>query len=305
MLNIRHLAVFRAVMQMGTVSGAARMLNVSQPAVTKSLQLLEAHLGVTLFERVKGRLLPASDSELLMPEIERLFSMILSVEQIAAEVRHGQRGHITVATVGTLATSLLTRAVAQFITTHPQVKFEIRTLSTRRVVQEVSNNQVDFGLLDVPLPGGYSESIELCRSETACVVAKTHRIAKKSSVTPADLSNERIISFADDTWTGMMLREAFRSKGVPFSVSFATNSTMAACELARLGAGVALVDIFPLLPNIAEDLAVVPFKPTIEIRPSVICPSGRPVSTVTDHFINTLQTTMKALIKQSPFLKAI
>ena len=67
MLNVRHLAVFRAVMQVGTVSGAARMLNVSQPAITKSLQLLEGHLNLTLFERIKGRLQPTPDSEVLMP----------------------------------------------------------------------------------------------------------------------------------------------------------------------------------------------------------------------------------------------
>ena len=112
MINVRHLAVFRAVMQMGTVSGAARMLNVSQPAVTKSLQLLESHLGVTLFERVKGRLKPAGDSEILMPEIDRLFSMILSVEQLAEEVRRGHKGHVAIATVGTLASSLVASAVA-------------------------------------------------------------------------------------------------------------------------------------------------------------------------------------------------
>lgn len=305
MLNVRHLAVFRAVMQMGTVSGAARMLNVSQPAVTKSLQLLEAHLGVTLFERIKGRLQPAGDSEVLMPEIERLFSMMLAVEQAAEEVRHGQKGHVTIATVNAMATSLVSSAVAEFTAARPRVRFEIHALSTRRVVQEVSNNQVDLGLLDVQLAGGYSETIELCRSETACVLPSNHRLANKSHVSPADLANERIISFADDTMTGMLLREAFRSKGIPFTVSIVTNHTMTACSLARMGAGIALVDPFPQLLHVPEDLAIVPFRPTIEIRPVVICPPGRPVSTAADQFINTLQTTVKALIKQSPFLKSV
>ena len=75
--------------------------------------------------------------------------------------------------------------------------------------------------------------------------------------------------------------------------------------LARMGAGIALVDPFPQLLHVPEDLAIVPFRPTIEIRPVVICPPGRPVSTAADQFINTLQTTVKALIKQSPFLKSV
>jgi DNA-binding transcriptional LysR family regulator len=305
MLNVRHLAVFRAVMQMGTVSGAARMLNVSQPAVTKSLQLLEGHLGVTLFERIKGRLQPAGDSEVLMPEIERLFSMILAVEQAAEEVRHGRKGHVTLATVNALATSLVASAVAEFTAARPRVRFEIHALSTRKVVQEVSNNQVDLGLLDVQLAGGYSETIELCRSETACVVPTSHRLARKTHVTPADLAKERIISFAEDTMTGMLLREAFKSKGVPFAVDVVSIQSMTACALARLGAGVALVDPFPLLLQVPDDLTIIPFRPTIEIKPVVICPPGRPVSTAADQFINTLQSTMKSLIKRSPFLKSV
>ena len=305
MLNVRHLAVFRAVMQVGTVSGAARMLNVSQPAITKSLQLLEGHLSLTLFERIKGRLQPTPDSEVLMPEIERLFSSLDAVEQAADEVRHGQKGHLTLATVGNLATSLVATAIAAFLEKHPRIRVEIHALSTRRVVHEVSNNQVDLGLLDVPLAGGYSESIELCRSETACVVPKGHPLARKSEVTPLDLADQRIISFADDTMTGWMLREAFRAKGVPYPIRIVTNQTMTACVLARKGVGVALVDTFPLLPNVPADLAIIPFRPAIEFRPIVICPPGRPVSVAADRFIDTLQATMKQMIKQSPFLRSV
>jgi len=157
----------------------------------------------------------------------------------------------------------------------------------------------------VPLAGGYSESIELCRSETACVMAKTHPLARKSEATPHDLADQRIISFADDTMTGWMLREAFRAKGVPFPIRIVTNQTLAACVLARKGVGVALVDTFPLLPNVPTDLAIVPFRPAIEFRPNVICPPGRPVSVVADQFINVLQATMKEMIRQTPFLRGV
>jgi len=57
-INVRHLAVFRAVMRSGSVSAGARTLNISQPAVTKSLQAIEAQIGVPLFRRIKGALDP-------------------------------------------------------------------------------------------------------------------------------------------------------------------------------------------------------------------------------------------------------
>jgi DNA-binding transcriptional LysR family regulator len=302
-LNVRHLAVFRAVMQMGTVSGAARMLNVSQPAVTKSLQLLEAELRVTLFERIKGRIHPTPDSEVLAQEIERLFASLQSVERAAEEVRHGTKGHVKIAAVGNLATSLVATAVARFVGKRPQVRVEIQALSTRRVAEEVSRDQVDLGLLDVPFADGYFESIPLCRCQVACIVSRQSPLAQKTFVRPADLVQSRIISFGNDTMTGMLLQQAFRQAKLDYPLAIVTNQTMTACELARQGVGVALVDPFPLLPKIPKDLAIIPFKPTIEFHPTIICPPSRPVSSAADEFVNALHQTMNGLIKRSKLLQ--
>jgi DNA-binding transcriptional LysR family regulator len=289
-------------MQMGTVSGAARMLNVSQPAVTKSLQLLEADLKVTLFERIKGRIHPTPDSEILAQEIERLFGSLQSVERAAEEVRHGTKGHVKIAAVGNLASSLVATTVARFIENRPQVRVEIQALSTRRVAEEVSNDQVDLGLLDVPFADGYFESIPLCRCQVACIVAQENPLARKAFVRPADLLKSRIISFASDTMTGMLLQQAFRQDKLDYPLAVVTNQTMTACELARQGVGVALVDPFPLLPRMPDDLAVIPFKPAIEFHPTIICPPSRPVSSAADEFINVLHQTMNELFKSSKLL---
>jgi DNA-binding transcriptional LysR family regulator len=56
-MRLRHIEVFHAVMSAGTVSGAAQVLHISQPAVTKVLQHAEAQLGISLFERTKGQAL--------------------------------------------------------------------------------------------------------------------------------------------------------------------------------------------------------------------------------------------------------
>ena len=55
-MRLRHIEVFHAVMQAGTISGAAQLLHISQPAVTKVLQHCELQLGMALFDRVRGKL---------------------------------------------------------------------------------------------------------------------------------------------------------------------------------------------------------------------------------------------------------
>ena len=110
MLNVRHLAVFRAVVKAGSISAAARVLHVSQPAITKSVRLLESEIGLPLFLRVNGRIVLTPEAEVLMPEVERLFGNVAAVRQLAEEIRDGFSGSVSLATVTTLSASLVANA---------------------------------------------------------------------------------------------------------------------------------------------------------------------------------------------------
>ncbi len=143
MLNVRHLAVFRAVVKTGSVSAAARILHISQPAATKTLHMLEAQIGLPLFLRIKGRLVSAPESEALMTEVERLFGNVEAVRQLADEIREGFSVSIRIATVATLSATLVANVIERFHRQHPRVRFDIKSLSTRQVTDYVTNNQVD------------------------------------------------------------------------------------------------------------------------------------------------------------------
>ena len=71
-MRLRHIEVFHAIMQVGTISGAAQVLHISQPAVTKVLQHAELQLGMPLFERVRGKLYPKPEAHRLFAETEKL-----------------------------------------------------------------------------------------------------------------------------------------------------------------------------------------------------------------------------------------
>lgn len=75
-MRLRHIEVFNSVMLTGSVSGAARLINVTQPAVSRILQHAELQLGFALFRRAKGRFTPTSEALTLYPYIERLFAQL-------------------------------------------------------------------------------------------------------------------------------------------------------------------------------------------------------------------------------------
>jgi DNA-binding transcriptional LysR family regulator len=302
MINVRHLAVFRAVAKTGSVSAAARLLHISQPAVTKTLHVLEANLGLRLFERIKGRLLITPEAQTLMPQVERLFGDVDAVQQLTEEIREGFAGSLTVATVATLASSIVSVAISRFHRGHPKVHFDLKAFSTRQVFEAVTNNQVDLGIVDVSEGRPDMDVHELCRADIVCVMRSDHRLAYLPRISPKDIANETIITFAEDTTTGWAIREALRKQKLPTHITFTVNQTHSAFSLAQEGSGIAVVDPFPMLLGSFPKLVMRPFRPTLESRPRVLLSKTRPTSVIAGMFVKTLQAVAEELVAESKVL---
>src|SRR3954453_2914422 len=190
-------------MKTGSVSGAARMLNVSQPAVTKTLKQIEGRLGVPLFRRLRGRLHATPESLLLMPKVDQVFGSVEEVERLAEEIAGGTVGRVSLATVSTLSGAIAAAAVARHKTVRPNVIIRVDAYSTRQVVEEVSNNQVDLGILDTGLGENGLAHQELCVAQIGCVMPKDHRLSQRAILETEDLRGETLITFNENTmWAG-------------------------------------------------------------------------------------------------------
>jgi len=103
LFDLRHIEAFRAVMLAGSVVGAARLLNVTQPGVSRTIGLLELRLGYALFERRGRRLVPTAEAEALYREIEHVYSGIERIAHVAQDIRLQRAGALRVATLPALA----------------------------------------------------------------------------------------------------------------------------------------------------------------------------------------------------------
>ena len=289
MINFRYLTVFNAVMRHGTVSGAARMLHLSQPAVTKTLHLLEEDLGITLFSRVRGRLQPTPEAELLRVEVERLNGVATSIENLASQLREGHAGKITIAAASTLASSLVARAVSRFHTSWPGVQVHVHAFASREVIRQVVNGMADFAVLDVYTDEAEVEAISLPDGELVCVLQRVHPLAGHESIHVRQLAGVPLIAFGDDTRSGLSVREAFRQFDIPFAPSMIVNQTVVASALASLGLGVALVDSFFLSANLHTNLVARRLEPRIVFQPRILIRRDRPPSHACEALMAELQ----------------
>jgi DNA-binding transcriptional LysR family regulator len=295
-VNVRHLLTLNTVIKQGSVSGAARLLRVSQPSVTKTLHLIEQDLGVPLFARIKGRLHPTPEAMLLIGEVDRLSSVVEQIQDLAVQIREGRAGKLSIAAVSTLASSVVARTITVFQREWPGVTVENMAYSTREVVDEVAENRVDIGILDIlPVRQPDCGIVELGAAPMVCVMPSNHPLAAKTVIEPADLMNQPVISFSESTTVGYAVRDAFRKVNPRFQFALTVNQTVVACALVQSGAGLALVDPFPVVSGIYRDLTARRFQPSVKLHPVILYRHDRPRSRLAISFEMHLRETFATL----------
>lgn len=245
-MRARQLEVFTAVMRVGTVTGAARVLNISQPALSQILMHAEDELGFKLFDREKGRLQPTAEALEIYPEAERLFSGLEGLRRKTADLRLGRAGLLRVAASPPAALSLLPKAMARFRETHPEVmvRTHVAPITSMIDMLRASDASVTFALDDALPPDIEVEKI--AEASFVCLLPEHHPLTDRSTIDFSDLTEETIISFRSQTRPHDELLAAAKLCGVSFQPTIEFDASLAAAGYVSSGLGVAVVD--SLLP---------------------------------------------------------
>ena len=145
-MRLRHIEVFHALMTSSNMTEAAERLHVSQPAVSQVLKHAEQTLGLTLFHRARGRLVPTPEALALLPEVEDIFNRLEALDRSAQGLRSGSAGSVTVAAVPAVASFVLPRVVRAFTARRPQTRIVLRVLAGSQVQSSVREWKSDFGI---------------------------------------------------------------------------------------------------------------------------------------------------------------
>ena len=276
-MTLRQLEIFYAIMQAGSVTGAARTLNVSQPAISGALKYAEQRLKMKLFERIGGRLYPTPEAIAILPDVSEIFGRIDTLQRVMQEMRDGRSGSIVVATSPTLANVYLPQAIGLLHKVSPQVRISILSLPTPLVIERVARREADIGLVYAPVLDPGVEAEDLATTEIACVLPKTHRLAHKHQICAADLDGESIISLGPNTMLGMLIEETSRRFGsIAPVIRIEASSSLTACLLVAEGAGIALIDRATASSRAFDTLEFRSYEPKILVPINLIYQRARP-----------------------------
>lgn len=293
-MNLRQLEVFHAIMTSGSVTEAARTLNVTQPSVSTVLKHAETQLGVKLFQRIGGRLLPTPEADQLFPEIERIFSQLGMLRRFTKDLRDGRFGFLALIGNPTLTSSLLPIAIARFRARRPEVRVRLQTaISASQIADRVARREFDLGLVYGPNSDVHTGVEIIGYSRIACALRRDHPLAGNSRIRPVDLVGYDVITFGVGSPIRTMVDKNFADANCEVNAVVEVSFSATACVLAQEGAGVALIDPVIFRTETFPNLVTLPFTPARRIEHQLLFPKNRPRSEVSKSFEAELRAVIK------------
>ena len=261
-LNLRQIEAFKALIEHGTVSRGAEIMNISQPAMSQLIAHLEEDSGLRLFDRVKGRLVPTERSMRLYEEIGKIFAGVRQVENAVEAIRREEQGSLTIGVMPALASSFIPRAIPAFLEKRGDVFCSVQQMSSQWIVDWLIARRLDIGLIGFGFDNPYIVLEPLLEHPLVCIMPTEHPLASQAIIEPQDLDRVPFISLHPDTHLGRRIDALFENYKVRPQKVLVANVAPTLCECVAAGLGVSL--IHPLsVSGHEERLTVRRFEPEI------------------------------------------
>jgi DNA-binding transcriptional LysR family regulator len=294
----RQLEAFAAVMTTGSVTGAARLLARSQPAITRLVQELEAEVGYALFTRHGPRVAPTAQGFLLHEDAERVLASLRQIHLRAAEIARGDAQPLLLAATSALAVGLLPQALKSVEAQTGPVPIQLRTAAPEQVLHAVLTGAVQLGVCSLPLAHHGLQVHWIAQLPCVAVLPQRDPLAKHAVVPLAALAQRRIVTMSNPFRLRHRLDAELARAGRVLDRRAAlieTNSSTSAQALVRAGLGVAVLE--PLTAHGAPlaGLVVRPIDTEIPFFFGVITPQSRPLSAPVQALADALLQAAAAL----------
>src|SRR5438552_1514746 len=194
-MELDHVEAFVAIVRRGGFTRAAATLHLSQPAISRRLHLLEHELGAPLFERIRSGVVLTDAGRAFLPHAEALLASMRDGIDAVAALRGASRGAVTLAVVGTLASTTLTERLRRFRESHPAIDLRIRTALSAEVSALVLRGDATLGLRYEVDPHPDLVSSTIHDEPMLPVCSPHHRLARSRRVDARKLAGERWITF--------------------------------------------------------------------------------------------------------------
>ena len=257
-LEISELQAFIAVAEKSSFKAAAEGLFITQPALSRRIEKLEAHLQTRLLERTTRRVSLTDDGRLFLSHAEAVIEELELAMQGMTERAVQRKEHLTVACVPSVVNHLLPKVLKTFIKNHPSVRIRVIDESAREVLDSVVSGVADFGVNFIGTQEADIDFKAIHTEHYVLIVRNDHALAAEKSITWAALAGEKLISVSQSSGNRMLIDNALARVTQRPSIQYEINHVAGAISLVAAGLGIAVLPGLAMASDVHPSLVSIP-----------------------------------------------
>ena len=240
MLTLRQIEVIRAVMVTGTIAGAAKLLNVSAPGLSR-LMKYETSLGVQLFDRRHGRFVPAVQAKGIFEQVNAVFRKVEDLRYVIGRIETGASHELKIGSVPSIANVMVPRAIETVRRRHPDLVIDINTLKIEEAIDYLL-----LGKGEVVAISSRFDHLSLTFSRwplaNCAIVPEGHPLAARETISAREIARHPLIGIDPSDPTGGSCPTSFVNRNLPYELTIRARFGTTVCSLVKAGLGIAVID---------------------------------------------------------------
>lgn len=297
MLTLRQLEVLRAVMVSGTLAGAARLLNVSAPGLSRLVKYTEQSLGFLLFDRRQGRLIPTKMSQAIFEQINGVFGKVEDLRYIIQNLESGASQELKIASVPSISMSMVPRAVKRLRQAHSDLRLDINVVKIEEAIDYLLLGKGELVAMSYRIEHPALRFEPLSSGELYCIVPEHHELASQQIVSAKDIVRYPLIGIDPNDPYGRIMANIFAQNNYPYDITIRARFGMTVCALVRAGLGIAIIDQFSVADEIMPGIKLLRIAEPTHFDTWIATKIGSPLSTFATSFIKLLRQEMQTAVK--------
>lgn len=249
-MTIRHLRIFVAVCQCGSITAAARKLYIAQPSVSLAIGELERHYKVQLFDRISRKLRITESGKRLYDYAQGIVSLYGEMEERMGDQKLG--GRVTVGATITIGNRLLPGLVRRFKELNPSVTVKARVDNSDGIEARVLEGELDVGLIEGVAHQPQLAAEVFLDDALTLVCGRTHSLWERASVTPEELTDFDFILREKGSGTRALFDSALLTRDISLEPIWESVSTHAILEAVAEGIGVSVLPFRLARPDVEK-----------------------------------------------------
>ncbi|MEG0823876.1 MAG: LysR family transcriptional regulator [Erysipelotrichaceae bacterium] len=290
-MDIKQMIYFKSIVDEGSISAAAKVLHIAQPALSNSLSTLEKELGIKLMTR-GSRNITLNDAGLhLYEKASAILSLQASTVAELKSISTGRIGTIKLGSVSSSCAALLTNNICEFIINNRDIHFEIHEGNTYRLLQYIEDNIVDIAIVRSPFRIEPYNYIPLLEDKMAVVATQSYLESSVEKITMSDLANKPLIIYGRFL---KLLNETFEKHKVCPTYICINEDARTSIQWASKGLGIAIVPYSIAKQNNNSEIIIkVIDEQSLETNVYAIWRKNSYLNPCTQRFIESLRNNKK------------